>query len=174
MARPVQGYLANDGSFHETEAQADFRDAEEEIRAYCVTHTVDDNVFLDVIEALADPVYRYLNAKDRIDVEATRKEVNGITKEVASSDRYHTLDHYLATQSTTENDQADNGSTEDTASSLLEQPTDGHEPVPDMGSSPPAESILEQRESHGIGGRLRDARSLRSGETLAVNAETRS
>lgn len=174
MAKRVAGFLANDGSFHETEAEADFRDAEEEIRAYCVTHTINDNVFIDVIEALADPVYRYLNAKDRIDVEATRKEVNGLTSQEQSTGNGgldHAVRDYLATQSTVESDQADDEGTEDRLTSLLEQPTDGHEPMPDVGSGPSAESVLEQREGDGSRSRKRHARGIRGGSALAIDDE---
>jgi hypothetical protein len=182
MGKPVSGFLANDGSFHETEAEADFRDAEDEIRNWCVSHTVDgvpypvdDNALLEYVEALADPIYRYLNAKDRIDVETARKETNatvgGINHEESENWHHKSIADYIAEVSKTDAHSADDERTEDVFASVFEQPTDRHEPVPDVGSSPPAESVLDQRPSDGSRSRKRHARGIRGGSTLAVDDE---
>jgi len=185
MGKPVSGFLANDGSFHETEAEADFRDAEDEIRNWCVSHTVngvpypvDDNALLEYVEALADPIYRYLNAKDRIDVETARKETNatvgGINHEESENwqgSRHKSLADYIAEVSKTDAHSADDERAENVPASILEQPTDGHEPVPDVGSSPPAESVLDQRPSDGSRSRKRHARGIRGGSAVATDAE---
>ena len=177
MGRPVTGFLANDGSFHETEAQADFRDAEEEIRNWCVTHTpnpVDDNALLEYVEALADPISRYLDAKDRIDVEATREEVTtqvgGIDR--SSSTLWAVRDH-LATVRDVEGYTANDTPTEEDLAALLQQSPDRHEPMPHVGSSASAEGVLDEHESDGTGSRVGDARSVRSDQDLATDATSR-
>lgn len=178
MGKSVTGFLANDGSFHETEAQADFRDAEEEIRNWCVTHTpnaVDDNALLEYVEALADPISRYLNAKDRIDVEATREE---IVSSVGSIDRTSSeqwpiteFANYLASLPDVESNQADNTTTEEDITPLFKQPIDRCEPMPNLGGSTSAESIHNEHPSDGTGSRKRNARNIRGSSYLATDDE---
>lgn len=170
MARPVTGFLSDDDTFFHTEAEALMHDAEMDIRAFCVSHIptpLDDNRLLEVIEALADPIERYLNAKAQAEVEEARKHatnlVGGIDRNPST-----TWGGRHSEMPGTEVDQAHNGNAEEELASLLEQPSDGHEPVSDMGGSPPSESVLNERESYGIGGRFGNARSIRSGESVAV------
>jgi hypothetical protein len=68
MTKPVQGYLAEDGTFFESKSRAELHDAEMSIRAYCVSHKppIDAEKLLVHIEALADVIQRYNNANAQV------------------------------------------------------------------------------------------------------------
>lgn len=153
MAKPVQGFLSDDGVFFDTFPEADMHNAEMKIRAFCVTHKpnpIDDERLFDIIEALAVPIKGYLHAKAVIE---GIKAGNYRTRQAAQA----------------EEDKA--GSDEDGTgpSSIFEQPTDGHEPMPDMGDGTSTESILGERTSDGPRSGKRNARGIRGSSRLAVD-----
>ena len=149
MARATSGYLSEDGTFFETEAEADLHTAEMKIIAYCVSHTpkpIDSDKLLAAIEALAAPIKEYLNAKDRL--EAPKNDWNREVDEWA--DR-------ISPSAKTEEDQADKDESGEGIDAVLEQSVDGHEPMSNVGDGSQSEGILNKRKSHGFRGWKRDA-----------------
>lgn len=60
--RKVKGYLSNDNMFFDTKEGAVRHDAELMIISYCIEHNLDQAKVISIIEALAEPIQRYVNA----------------------------------------------------------------------------------------------------------------
>jgi hypothetical protein len=124
--------MTSDGVFYPSKNAADMHEHRLVIEKYCVTHTpkpINTVLFLGVIEALADPIRKYLDAR-----QALHEEVRSHHEDTSTSDRDQT-------------DQTD-GDALDAA--MVEQSAGGSEHMPEMGVSPPSKSVSERREKHGF------------------------
>ena len=64
MAQQVSGYLAEDGTFFETEHECKRYEAEKMIRVLCESHNVNSDNFFAMINEWSNTIKEYYNADD--------------------------------------------------------------------------------------------------------------
>lgn len=112
----VSGYLTIDGNFFNTEVEARLHEAETNIRVYCVTHTsegklipegtmgedvplcIDAEKLIPIIEALADPIMEYLNARQEASASLPKVNEERAKDTKAPETREHQTDREKAPQ----------------------------------------------------------------------------
>lgn len=65
MAKEVNGFLANDGSFFENEPECQRYEAERDIAVLCDTHEINYENFMSTLNAWHNPIGRYYDADDK-------------------------------------------------------------------------------------------------------------
>lgn len=87
--RATSGFITNDGTFYERDVDAQLHDNEMNIRGLCVTHNVDAEKLITIIEALADPIMEYVHAfkaKIKTDVEEITSSIGQNNKDDESAE----------------------------------------------------------------------------------------
>jgi len=176
MAQEVKGFLANDGNFFISEAEADIHNAELVIRAYCVSHTpvIDADRFIEVVEALAAAVKDYLDATNRAESNKELAEWEEELVKAGVKEPFDTRPHdFSESETDLEEDQVIHVEGEVDAGPVFEQQIDGYEPVSDMGDGSQSEGVRDEREGDGTGSGISHARSVRRRKDLAAKRQTR-
>jgi hypothetical protein len=65
MSKQVNGYLAEDGTFFETEPECDRYDAERDLSILCDSHEVNFENFMAILNAWHNPIGKYYDADDK-------------------------------------------------------------------------------------------------------------
>lgn len=115
----VTGYLSEDNMFFDTKVEAIKHDAELIILAHCVSHNLDSEKVFSIIEALADPIMEYVNALKDTEIPSF------IQNSHSSQARENLADAFRIEASST----------------VFEQPSHRHEPMPDLGSGTQSEGV---------------------------------
>jgi len=173
MAKVVSGFLANDGNFFISEAEADLHNAEMQIQEWCESHKVDPDKVVQIIEALADPIKDYLRAKEAQEANIVgEKSPEGgwyMDRLAKAAQTRETFRHdHTEPEPAVEEDQADEDGLGEAIDAILEQQIDGHEPVPDVGSGTQPEGVQHEREGNGSRSGFGHARSLRGSTSVAA------
>lgn len=66
--KKVEGFLTSDGTFHETEAAAEFHEADGALQELSRVHGIDPERLLEAVWDLRNSIRRYLDAKDAVAV----------------------------------------------------------------------------------------------------------
>jgi len=65
MSKPVNGFLAGDGSFFEDEPECQRYEAMKELETLCDTHSINFENFMATLNAWHNPIERYYDADDK-------------------------------------------------------------------------------------------------------------
>lgn len=106
--REAVGYLADDGTFYETEAEAKRHDHANNITAWCDSHKIKADSVFQIIHSLATELRSYINA----DQECKEPQCNDFHPALGSA--------------AVEKDQADDGEGKGNPFAVFEQSSDGH------------------------------------------------
>lgn len=60
--KPVKGFTANDGTFFESEGEAELYEADEALEVLCESHGIDPTAFKSMVIAAHEQTMRYINA----------------------------------------------------------------------------------------------------------------
>jgi len=71
MSKPVNGFLAGDGSFFEDEPECQRYEAMKELQGLCETHEINFENFMATLNAWATPIEGYYNADERCKAKQT-------------------------------------------------------------------------------------------------------
>jgi hypothetical protein len=121
----VAGYLADDGTFFVSKFEAMRHDALVAMQKWCESHDVDANRLIPIIEALADPIVEFVNASNEIKLAAQHENQAGLAQSYSHNAGDTDIGEYPA----------NDGEAESESQTILEQPSRGREPMPNVGSS---------------------------------------
>jgi len=146
--RNVKGFLSDDGTFFDAEEDAELYEATHALEAIVSNIGANPEKFMIVVDGCRKQIRRYLDAKDKYE------QSEGRAWDEAASPAAHN---------------ADNRGPEGTAP-VLEQPADGPEPVPDLGSGIGSEAVSADGKVDGIGGGRTHARGVLGASYMATTS----
>jgi hypothetical protein len=150
--KKVSGYLADDGTFFDAEADVELYEALHALEFSVKNIGADPAKFMIVVEGCQDQLMRYLNAQSKF----KRSEALGpVPRATGSSNPQPAVDHT--------NDRSAEGH-----APVLEQSADEPEHVPDIRGSIGAEAVPDGRTIDGTGSGSTDARSVRGAAYMAT------
>jgi len=159
MARPVKGFLADDGTFFDSQEDVDLYDALHALRFHVTQIGANPEKFLIVLDGCARQVKDYLDAKEAYNKAESRD--NGTNADPANGTTISTplgVDHTKFFRP--EED-----------ASIQQQSIDGTEHVPDMGSSISAETVPNDSKIDGVGSGVYTPRSVRRSAHMATTSQ---
>jgi hypothetical protein len=143
--RSVKGFLADDGTYFDTAESAELYEALHALEFSVRNIGADPAKFMIVIEGCQDQLRRYLNAKN--EYEESEAKGPGDTQPAVNNT---------------------NDSRAEGDASVLEQPANEPEHVPDVRSGVGTEAVPDERKIDGAGGGSTHARSVRSAAYMAT------
>jgi hypothetical protein len=75
MSKPVNGFLAQDGSFFENEPECQRYEAERDLATLCDTHEINYENFMATLNAWHSPIGRYYDADNKCEVHQVGRAV---------------------------------------------------------------------------------------------------
>lgn len=144
--KSVSGFLADDGVFFDTEADAELYEALHALEFSVRNIGADPVKFMIVVEGCQEQLRRYLDAKSNYEKSEARQP--------AAPD---SVNH------------PDDGRTE-AAAPVLEQPTDEHQHMPDVRGSVGTEAVRDDSTVDGSGSGGAHARSVRRAPYMATTS----
>jgi hypothetical protein len=124
MSKPVNGFLAGDGSFFENEPECQRYEAERDIAVLCDTHEINYENFMATLNAWHSPIGRYYDADDKCKVHQVGRAVKFEDYNNAHSGGPEPDDEHALLP--TEDDRADTSFRDKDAPGFLEQQIRGH------------------------------------------------
>lgn len=135
MAKPVNGYLAEDGTFFDDFHAARRHDAVNRIRGLCESHMpqpINSIKFLKLLDMWSAEIKEYIDVQESIN--QIKEDTTGVNR-----------------------DQADNTDGNVEADALEQLASSGYVSMPDVGDSAQGESVQQRRKKHGPRSRGNDA-----------------
>ena len=151
MMRSVRGFLADDGVFFDTAEDAELYEALHALEFSVKNIGADPEKFMIVLIGCEEQLRRYLDAKSRYEKAEAAYPREGVPNAEPA------VDH------------ADDDGAEEHAS-VLEQPADEHEHVPDVRSGVGTEAVPDGSPVDGAGGGGAHARSVRRAAHMATTS----
>lgn len=173
--RAVSGFLADDGTYFDTYEDAELHDSIHALTFAAETNKINPTNLITAVDKCATEVRRYLDAK----AECNAKDSQGKSEAATINPvLWNQLAEYSnGTGFERSNNPATSGvyNSDDTGTdvdpSVLEQPPNRNEPVPDVGRRLFTEAIHDFGPVDGVGSRRSDAPSVRSDPDMAVNTQ---
>lgn len=158
--KAASGYLASDGTFFESAAEAEYYEARIVLEGLLITDMNSPELFIEILEKNHEEIERFIKAANA--KRGLEREWEAYEREKAESFGY--TKH--------EDDSADDEAGEKATDPPQHEPIASRQYVPDMGRSISAKEIREQREEHGTRMRKADARRVRRRKDMATGAHS--
>lgn len=171
MARKVTGFMAEDGSFHESEADAEYHDARAVVDGLAMAegYNIGKMGYIDWMEKNYAEVKRFVEA---IEAKRETKDVFGQTEAEFNAWAEREDEDELASiesdRSQDDTDPPDDTGGEEVDARAQQQPVVSGEYVSDVGRCVSPEEIRNKRSEHGARSRKPHARRVRSRKNLAT------
>lgn len=169
--RKVRGYLTDDGTFFPDLASAELYEASEALKSTAERNGFAPNSVLSICIKFPDEIMRFVYAYHTQKPTAPRNDAEIAASVTKRAEDNRTANEVLreSLRRTFKNDNR----TEEVTEAVQQQPSRSDEPMSNLRRRLIAETKRDISESDGFGGGGDDASSVRGGEDMAVDAQTR-
>jgi hypothetical protein len=139
MPKPVKGFMTDKGNFFENEEEAEFHEADQDLRDKILDAGFDPDKFTALAVRFNSETRRYVNAYFEINKQDEEESRDAISASYTVKEILNSIDADTANET---------GRAEDNAPAELQSP-DRRSAVSDMGSGPRTEAVPDKRKIDG-------------------------